>query len=196
VFLSLLCCSLNALLSVILRRYNLRSNIYSNLRKYNYSMFCILASISVATSRLSIDGKRHLSTLIYGHPAVQIPSISVVLRARASDRFSLGLTTHGLHVSHTLPNVALKKPKLGLQTRLNQPITHLPQQPPTPCLHTYRLPYNHQSTYQIITIPQTCSLTNPMANKSQNQHACSFSAQKHSPPTSPDNRPNKRPGTF
>ncbi|KAG1836853.1 hypothetical protein F4604DRAFT_1910128 [Suillus subluteus] len=50
-----------------------------------------LASINVAISRLSIDGTRHLSTLIYGHPAVQIPSISVVLRARASDRFSLGM---------------------------------------------------------------------------------------------------------
>jgi hypothetical protein len=94
-FYSFFCCfcsSSNALFSVILRRYNLRSNIHSNLRKYNYSMFCILASISVATGRLSIDGTRHLSTLIYGHPAAQVPSISVVLRARASGRFSLGLS--------------------------------------------------------------------------------------------------------
>jgi hypothetical protein len=60
----------------------------------------------------------------------------------------------------------------------------------------YRLPYNHQLTYQIATIPQTRSLMNPMVNKSQNQHTHSFSAQKCSPPTSPNNRPNKKPRTF
>jgi len=67
--------------------------IYSNLQKSNYSIFHRLASINITVSHLSINRTHHLSMLIYGHPIIQIPSISIILHVRASDQFSLGIST-------------------------------------------------------------------------------------------------------
>jgi hypothetical protein len=78
--------------------------IYSNLWKSNYSIFHRLASINVAVSCLSIDGMCHLLMLIYGHPIVQIPSISIVLYVRASDQFSLGISTVSCHDNKVPPS--------------------------------------------------------------------------------------------